>query len=179
MLSSALDALFATIFDLDEAHSSVQAMIRPTSQLGSLPVPDDIDEPVTFPLSPVPEVASAVVTLTNSLAISFQSPLGAWHHWLFSNSPEMRKAYAVKENMITEQIDKAKERLFDGPEGTQAATTCLLDDILQHEALAAAKEGREPDLKSRTVYDEVRMHVSKPGLTHCHSNGVSSAQSGI
>jgi hypothetical protein len=152
MEMSAMDALLASIFDLDKLHSSVAPQIDSLSLINSVPIPKDGSSPVSFTQVPVPAIARAVVTLTESLAVSFQSPLSEWHHWIFGQFPTMREAYATKEKMITDQIDKAAKRLFNDPD---APMTCLLDDLLRHELTAAAKDKREPNFKSRTVYDEV------------------------
>jgi hypothetical protein len=155
MAHSALDALLGAIFNLDKTHSSVAPQIRSLSFLDSVPIPGNDRSPVHFAQAPIPVVARAIVTLTKSLAISFQSPLSEWHHWLFGQLTEMRNAYATKEKLITDEIEKAIERLGNGTDGTYALATCLLDDLLRHEVMSAARAKREPNFKSRTVYDEV------------------------
>ncbi|KAL7625212.1 hypothetical protein AAE478_004427 [Parahypoxylon ruwenzoriense] len=155
MANAALDAIIGAVFNVDDSESVTSAQLRLLSPLASLPVPEHPHSPVHFPKAPMPPVAHAMVTLTESIAVAFQSPLSKWHHWFLSQLPYMRKAYAVKENMITQQLENATKRLFDSSAGTQQGTTCLLDVLLQHELMAAGKEKRAPNYKSRVVYDEL------------------------
>ncbi|RYP44389.1 hypothetical protein DL768_009155 [Monosporascus sp. mg162] len=99
----------------------------------------------------IEKVFDTLITLTDSIAAAFRSPLSRWHHWLLSQTSRMRKAYAIEENMITQHLESAARRLLESP----GNITCLLDDLLQNELVAAAKEKRTPDYKSRAVYDEL------------------------
>ncbi|RYP07819.1 hypothetical protein DL764_002274 [Monosporascus ibericus] len=152
MANAAFDGIAGAVFSLDDVESIILAQIRLLSPLGSVPVPENDDAAaVHFPKAPMPPIADAIITLTDSIAVAFRSPLSGWHHWLLSQTPRMRKAYAIKEHMITQHLESAAKRLLESP----GNITCLLDDLLQNELVAAAKEKRAPDYKSRAVYDEL------------------------
>jgi hypothetical protein len=72
--------------------------------------------------------------------------------------PYMRKASAIKEKFLKEEVDKTLNKLVGNSPAAKAIdmdVNCALEDILRREMLLSEKEGRPPIFHSRDIYDEV------------------------
>ena len=66
--------------------------------------------------------------------------------------PSMRRARAIKNKVIADELQKSVERL----QGQQnAVTRCAIDDVLRRELAIAKKEGRAPRYHTKAMFDEV------------------------
>lgn len=151
---AALDAVWAFVFGADASNSATKASIRGLSSAKELALPSNIDTEAPIPESPLPASMQSIVTLSASLETSMKSPLPVLAHWLLRQTPSMRKAMAIKDNLIREEVDKTKNR-FAGKMEKDLDVKCAMDDILRRETLSAEKEGRAPMFHSRAMYDEV------------------------
>jgi hypothetical protein len=118
-----------------------------------------MDEPVVFPVSRTPAAQQSILTLTDSLEVAIKSPFPRIAHWFHRWMPHMRKARVIKEEMISDALEKGKVRIAQSGRDRDQAT-CALDFILFRELIAAEKENREPAYNSRVIYDEVSpLHI--------------------
>jgi hypothetical protein len=147
--NGALDFIFATTFGLDVRQSTTGAQIDLLIDTKSIPDVTEESKPVDFPIAARPPVFEAILTLTESLETSVKSPSPKLHHWFLRQLPYMRRARSVKEDFITKELDKAVQTFESGKNAHSA-----LEDILHRELLAAKKENRVPNYKSRAIYDE-------------------------
>ncbi|KAJ5519301.1 Cytochrome P450 [Penicillium expansum] len=153
---AALDVIFAVIFSLDPKDSVINAQRQLIASTASINItsPSSIDEPAVFPDAPISGAPKAILTLTESLKFLAISPIPKLTFWLVSLLPNMRRARAAKETMITTELEKAKTRLSIGAKEEQFAR-CAIDDILRRELATAEKENREPAYNTRTIFDEL------------------------
>jgi len=129
----------------------------------------DTREAVEFPQVQMPHAQESILTLTESLELSIKSPVPRTAHWFLRKLPYMRKAHAYKENMIATELDKAKKRFSEGSLEKQV-TRCAMDDVLRRELAAAKKEDREPNYKTRAIFDEVSLALSTGAQTNANSS---------
>lgn len=154
IIEALMDAISASTFGLPQSDGAVTAQLRNVRALDRLPeMSKEKADPVHFPRAARPPLIEAFMTLTQSMVACVESPVPRLHHWCLRQMPYMRKARALKENMISTQLDRAMSR-FSGPDPEQVST-CVLDDILRRELKMAEKENRKPASKSRTIFDEV------------------------
>lgn len=152
-----MDAIVASTFGHDGSADVISAHMRFLFSVSRIQVPANGDYSVEFPAGPMPAIAAALITLTNSLEMTFKSPVPTLHHSILRQFHYMRKAKSIKENIIARQLQNASKRFTKGSASHQD-TKCVMDKILRREIKAAAKEKRLPAYKSRAMYDE----VSKP-----------------
>ncbi|ETS79079.1 hypothetical protein PFICI_08932 [Pestalotiopsis fici W106-1] len=126
----ALDSIFASSFGLEESESNTIQRIQALERWKPR-IPDHVDEPVGFPEGSVPEIFSAILTLSNSF-------------------PYMRKAEAVKDQYIRNNVDEYVQLISEGDTKPKSA----LHSVLLRERDVAAKEGREPEYRKRAIADE-------------------------
>jgi hypothetical protein len=114
----------------------------------------------------MPPEQESVITLTDSLEISAKLPMPKLMHWLLRWLPYMRKAQAMKEEMIKRELEKGKVRFAQGKKDELVAR-CAMDDILYRELATAAKENRTPIYDSRMIYDEVSLCLLSMTVLFC------------
>jgi hypothetical protein len=153
--SGALDFIFAATFGLDVRDSTTGAQLDLLKDTKFAPDSLDDNKPVDFPVAARPPVFEAILTLTESLETTVKSPFPKLHHWFLRQLPYMRRARAVKEEFITKELEKAVKGFESGKDAHSA-----LEDILHRELVAAKKEDRVPNYKSRAIYDEVTLTPS-------------------
>ena len=152
MNHTALDAVWAATFGSE--IGTTKAQLDLLSSLNSINTTLGHDGTITFPVAENPPAFQAILTLTDSLTITLQSPVPPLHHWFLRQLPYMRSAKAYKDQRINDELEAAKRRFMDGGEKDQV-TRCAMDDILRREIAIARKEGREPAYNTRTIQDEV------------------------
>jgi hypothetical protein len=110
-------------------------------------------EPVKFsPPPPTPDI-DALVTVNKSLHVAVFSPLPDLHHWILRKT-KWKKAFQRKEEIITEEINKAVERLAAG-DGSDSNSKSAMDHMVLREMSAAKKAGRKPVFDMPSMRDEV------------------------
>ncbi|OQE42360.1 hypothetical protein PENCOP_c004G07675 [Penicillium coprophilum] len=153
---AALDAIWAVSFPLNPRDSLMYAQRWLLTSLTSINTTSstDINEPAVFPEVSIPDVASSIFTLTESLESMMLSPIPKLKFWFMSQLPYMRRARAVKEATMASELEKAKARFSSGTQEERIAR-CALDAILRRELAAAKQENREPTYNTRTIFDEI------------------------
>ncbi|OWP04689.1 hypothetical protein B2J93_5708 [Marssonina coronariae] len=151
---AALDAVWFMVFGANLSNSTTKASLRNLLSAKTIELPSDIDAEAPIIDAPLPPCMQSVITLSESLETSLKSPLPVLAHWFLRQTPAMRKAIAVKDKFIKEEIDKTIAR-FAGKQEKDMDVRCAMDDILRRETLLADKDGREPMFHSRSMYDEI------------------------
>lgn len=143
---SALDAIFASSFGLEEGESCTFHRLGAVST--SQPeLSDDVDVPVEFPAGMVPEVFRAVLTLAHSVEQTQLSPAPRLTSWVLRQMPYMRKAKDIKDAYIASKVDDCIAILDKAPKSA-------LHSVLGREKATAEKEERIPEYHSRAIADE-------------------------
>ncbi|KAJ4368080.1 hypothetical protein N0V83_006435 [Neocucurbitaria cava] len=146
---AALDAIFASSFGLPEEESNTYQRLAAVER--STPsVPSNVDEPVEFPDGRVPDIFSAVLTLANSVTDTQLSPAPRLTSWVLRKLPYMRKATAIKDQYIRDQVAQCVQLINKGSEKPRSA----LHSVLVREKETAGKEDRQPDYYKRAIADE-------------------------
>ncbi|KAK4939050.1 hypothetical protein LTR10_020624 [Elasticomyces elasticus] len=149
-----LDSVFAATFGLEAKDSATTSQLEHLlsyTSANELKVPEMADLPIDIPKTRRPAAFEAVITLTESLEISIKAPLPRLAHWFLRRLPYMRKARAIKEKLIHDEVEEGVRRRSSGDHIKRSA----LDDILHREVVLAEKEGRRPAYHSRIIYDEL------------------------
>lgn len=151
---AALDAAWNVIFGANPSNNATRLQLEYCASIKAIEQPGDKDKEVHIPHAQDPAIFKAVITLTDSLAVAVQSPLPAEAHWVIRQFPYMRKAKAVKDKFMKEEVEKSLQR-FAGKGANEIEATCGKDEILRREMLLSEKEGRAPLYHSKGMYDEV------------------------
>lgn len=110
---------------------------------------------VTFPVHPLTAELDATLTIVESSAVGFSSPIPRWHYWVISHFPYLRNAARVREEWTRREIDKAVEAISKDGSDNEWATRSALEFMVLREAAAAKKAQRLPRFHRRRIYDEV------------------------
>lgn len=149
IMYEALDSVFASSFGLEESASNTIQRIQALE--GWRPeIPDHADEPVEFPEGSVPKIFSAILVLSNSIMDTQLSPFPVLTSWIIRKFPYMRKAEAIKDRYIRDNVDEFAQLISEGDARPRSA----LHSVLLRERDVAAKEGRAPDYRRRAISDE-------------------------
>lgn len=159
--SFALDSIFASSFGLPEAESNTYRRVQRIQRWNLNPLlfadaeQHKLDTPVPFPEdADVPEVFSAVLTLSNSVTDTQLSPAPRLTSWIMRKFPYMRKATAIKDAYIRDKTETCialvESNDTTGPNQPRSA----LHSVLLRERDVAAKEGRPPAYRRRGIADE-------------------------
>ncbi|KAL1617767.1 hypothetical protein SLS56_010831 [Neofusicoccum ribis] len=131
---AALDSIFASSFGLAEADSiTVQRLDAVSRWVPELP--PDIDTPVAFPDSAIPEIFAAVLTLADSVKAGQLSPSPRLTSWVLRKLPHMRRATATKDAFMAAQIAASLRLIETSP--TARPRSALHSVLLRSRALAA------------------------------------------
>lgn len=159
MSNSALDMTWAAFFGRDTPIHQTRANITALSACSPNDVSARRDGAVDFPVPyHSPEFAS-LVHISESLEIPMQSATPAFSHWLHRQTKPWKKAYALKEKVIREEISK-RLRAAEA-NGGEFAVRCGLDSILRREKIMSEREGKAPAYFSRAMVDEVCLYHLK------------------
>ncbi|KAI0441728.1 cytochrome P450 [Xylaria telfairii] len=146
---AALDGIFASSFGLLEEESitiqRLEAVLQWKPEIMS-----DVDDPVSFPETSIPEPFAAVLTLANSVTDTQLSPAPALTSWVLRQFPYMKKAIAIKDNYIRNKMEESVALIDGGDYEPRSA----LHSVLLREREVASKEGRRPDYYKRAISDE-------------------------
>lgn len=155
--SFALDSIFASSFGLPETESNTYQRLqmiqrwKPDPLLSAAPEKKGTDTPVPFPEdADVPEVFSAVLTLSNSVTDTQLSPAPRLTSWVIRKLPYMRKATALKDAYIRGKTEECIALIEAGDTQPRSA----LYSVLLRERDVAAKESRPPAYRRRGIADE-------------------------
>ena len=158
-----LDVIFAVTFGLDAEDSTTTAALRLLSTGSAIELPADIDKPVEFPELTFPPVFRSILHLTEIMGVASRMPSPRLYLWFQKQLPRTRKAFRLKEEFISRELKRGLDKFLAGEQTSRSA----LEEILQREVAAAAKENRPPIYTSRAIYDEVGSLLSfSHGLHH-------------
>lgn len=146
---AALDGIFASSFGLLEAESITIQRLEAVLQWKP-EIPSDVDDPVSFPETSIPEPFAAVLTLATSVTDTQLSPAPALTSWVLRQFPYMRKAIAIKDNYIRNKVEESMALIDRGDNEPRSA----LHSVLLREKKIASKEGRRPNYHKRAISDE-------------------------
>lgn len=155
----ALDIILAAAFGIPLEQSTTQKQyeflqLQP-SQIKSASSKDD---PVTYSRTPIHESRTALMKVTGTVVVGYKSPFPGLHHWILRNTI-WRRDFALKEEFITDEINKGVERLTSG--NTQEnRMRCAMDMMLLREFGYAKKEGRKPNTNAPRMRDELFGYVA-------------------
>lgn len=179
MYMVALDIIMAVTFDHRSSDTMVMRQMRhlknwyrQAARLHNNNNHDDAEragEPFPFPSIPLTPDLAALVYLTESLNVAFQSPVPRLAHWLYLQKPASRQALRRKQELIRRNIDASVARLqcqqqHDSEDAHRNKNRprkplCALDEILLREQALASKRGMPPNFHRFAVYDEVFTYV--------------------
>jgi hypothetical protein len=139
---TALDAIWAAAFGTHPGTTKSQLELLSTIKKIDLPQGQNMQ--VGFPKAPLPPAFDAIITLTDSLETTVQSPVPRLHHWLLRQLPYMRSAKAYKDRYIAESLERALKK-FSNATGKDESVNSAMEHLLQRELAASKKEGRAPE----------------------------------
>ena len=151
-----LDAIWAATFPFETKNSYISAqlpLLRAVKYLNQIDTLQQ-DEALDFPETEKPPSFEAVLELSDSLQVAASSVFPVLAHWLYRQTPRMRRAIKMKDDYIENELAKAEQR-FSNSE--TAKVNCAMDHIVKRERLAAKKENRNPVYNTLTIKDEVRL----------------------
>ncbi|KAF2966227.1 hypothetical protein GQX73_g7360 [Xylaria multiplex] len=146
---AALDAIFSSSFGLPEAESITIHGLEAVSQWKP-DIPSNMDVPVKFPDTNVPEMFDAILTIADSVKDTQLSPAPILSGWVLRQFPYMKKAIAIKDNYIRKKAEEAAALIESGDYEPRSA----MHSVLLRERELAGKEGRRPDYYKRAISDE-------------------------
>ncbi|RBA18288.1 hypothetical protein FPRO05_10583 [Fusarium proliferatum] len=158
---AAFEIIWAATFGFDSGSTNAQTELLETlpefTNLG------DMDHEVEFPVAPDPPVFKAGLALNDAMNIGVQSLVPGLHLWLAYNlMPSLRAARNLKEAVIQDEIKKAINKFsnqtdlnWEDQGNLKRHMKSAVDIVIAREIDSARKEGRTPELMSRTVQDEL------------------------
>lgn len=154
---SALDTIVSVAFEFPSNRMTIKNQIK---KIESTPYSEDLRaedeaEPYSFSdVSPDPQL-EACIYLTESIGVPFQSIFPRLAHWIYLQKKDSKHAFALKEQLIRENIDRSVARIQNTPSGEKYTLKCAVDGIVLREKSTAEKNNLSPDYHKREIYDEV------------------------
>lgn len=150
---AALDIIMTVAFDYAQSDTMIVKQIQ--SLQNHPPSNDDSkDEPFPFQDVPLGPELHALVFLTESIGVAFQSTIPRLAHWLYLQKSEAQKAFRTRKQFIKGNIEQSIKRLEDRERNRRLR--CAVDQMLLREKASAEKSGVQPDFHKPAIYDEVR-----------------------
>ncbi|KAM5510009.1 cytochrome P450 [Fusarium oxysporum f. sp. phaseoli] len=152
-----LDVITAVSFGLDDENSAnkwqLDDMLARSTAGVTFTQPER--KIVDFPVRPLTTELDATMTIVESAAVGFSSPIPRWHYWILSQFPYLKNAARVREELTRREIDKAVKAISkDGSENAWV-THSALEFMVLRETAAAQKARRPPRFQRRRIYDEL------------------------
>ncbi|SCV57307.1 related to TRI13-cytochrome P450 [Fusarium fujikuroi] len=152
-----LDVITAVSFGLADENSATRRQLddmlaRSTAGV-TFTQPDK--KIVAFPVHPLTEELDATLTIVESSAVGFSSPIPRFHYWVISHFPYLRNAARVREEWTRREINKAVEAISKDGSDNEWATRSALEFMVLREVAAAQKAQRLPRFHRRRIYDEL------------------------
>ncbi|KAH6896681.1 cytochrome P450 [Thelonectria olida] len=145
-----LDIICSVAFGLDEDNETLRSEIAYLRSFD--PCVTDIDDPVHFPNAPaIPEV-TALLNLSDMIAIAQSSPFPSISQHFAMLRPKHARAWWYRRRLVHRQTAKSVKRLQEGKAFSQE---CALDQLLWREMCAAKKARRKPNFYSPIIRDEL------------------------
>ncbi|KAF5654303.1 cytochrome P450 monooxygenase 3A14, partial [Fusarium circinatum] len=123
-----LDVITAVSFGLDDKNSATRRQLDDMLSRSTAGV--KFTQPgktiVDFPIHPLTAELDATLTIVESSAVGFSSPIPRWHYWILSQFPYLKNAARVREEWTRCEIDKAVKGVSkDGSENAWATRSAL------------------------------------------------------
>ncbi|KUI61652.1 Cytochrome P450 4V2 [Cytospora mali] len=153
----ALDAVLAFAIGTDFKENATRAQIQLLQGLSAeqLVKTGSEDDPVEFPVAPMGEAISGLLTLTGTVERVRSAPSLRLRWWFLMREKVFKDAWKAKEDCIHEELDKAvqarKQHQGKGDAWVRSAVAHMVD----RETHLAEKEGRQPDYHSTAMVTEV------------------------
>lgn len=154
---AAFDAVAAFTFGSSFPHSALKAQVDGLNSLS----PNDIargtaDDAVDFPTFDIDESISSMIRLVDGIETAQSSPSPSLAWVVTKLSKWFRRASAVKDRCIRDEIEKAAASIKQADDDASLVQERhAVDHIIKREKALAQKEGREPDLFAGRIIDEV------------------------
>lgn len=153
---AALDAVFDFGFGDAVERRALMSQIEAVGAYETQP-PEATKGPlVDFPTAPIDPSFQAMLNSVENVGPVTASgwPKLAW--WLIGWKPSVRRNRAIIDEFTKGQLMKAADRYTNGgADDSDEFAKSAIDLMVQREAIAAKKEGREPVFWNRTMRDEV------------------------
>lgn len=154
---ASLDVMLEFAFGKNWVETSLGQQLNLVSRLGSSDVKlGDLDEPVTFPLSPIADFLKSVYEAPEIVEKTINALMPKLQTWWWSKQSWYKKIFDDKERAMKEQVAIGIKNFRAGHVETG------VEHMLMREAARAKKEGREPDFDSKVFRDEVSL-LPTPG----------------
>jgi hypothetical protein len=134
--------------DINESALSPQLEAMSSLDPSSLSQGTD-DDPVDFPEAPLSVFLDAVQEAPNVLERTTVSITPKLSYWWWSHQDWHKKIYAQKDMVLPQQLRKAAENCENNH------IKSALDHIMMREKALARKQGRQPQLVTQSMADEV------------------------
>jgi hypothetical protein len=151
---AALDAIWAFSFGTDSTVGESKVNLDLLSRMETIDKSDCLDDPVAFPNAKPNEHYTTMYTIVGLMDSAVQSPFPRISTWFLRKQSRIRKAYQQRDEMIAEELERAKEG-FTSSVDQNHQIRCAREEIMSRELRAANKEGRNPEYHTKTIYDEV------------------------
>jgi hypothetical protein len=147
---ASLDVMLFYAFGEDINESALSPQLEAMSSLdpSSLSQGTD-DDPVDFPEAPLSVFLDAVQEAPNVLERTTVSITPKLSYWWWSHQDWHKKIYAQKDMVLPQQLRKAAENCENNH------IKSALDHIMMREKALARKQGRQPQLVTQSMADEV------------------------
>lgn len=158
LYSLTLDLMMAIAFEFQRADCMTTKRINELNLLDAKSFAHGGQEkPVQFPPVALTEELGALVYLSESIGVGFQSiipRIATWFYLTFRRAS--RQALAARRRLINRNIENSLKRLEAQKTDEKKKLRCAVDQVLLREMAIADKAGREPDFHKGAIYDEVR-----------------------
>lgn len=145
-----LDALWQSFSGKDAG--SVRAQIAFLSTLDKLPLPSSAEDPVVFPRGPSTPFFDATMTISDGMNSVATSPVPRLHSQLLPYLPSQRKAFVVKDQILTDVINETRAQHLAAADGQLDANGAM--DLVMSRNLKLV-EKHEPPVSDKALLDEL------------------------
>lgn len=150
---AALDIIMTVAFDYSQSETMLVKQIESLQGHAAADSIGSEDEPFPFEDVPLGPDLHALVFLSESIGVAFQSIVPRFAHWLYLQKSEAQKALRTRKQFIKRNIEQSIKRL-ENPEKDRILR-CAVDKMLLREREFAEKSGIQPDFHKSAIYDEV------------------------
>ena len=145
-----IDVMLHHTFGTDYNESALKPQLELLNQMTSSSIPEGrIDEPVTFTEVPHSFFLQLLHETAEILERTTVSPTPQLSVWWWSKQTWYKKIVRERNRVVKAQLQKAADNLNAGK------IESALDHMMMREQVAAEKQGREPQLFSQGMADEV------------------------
>ncbi|KAI0483413.1 cytochrome P450 [Xylaria cf. heliscus] len=164
---AALDIIMAVTFGRPESRNDTMPRhlqeIRTSATTGMLFSCRGRENCAEFPRAPLSEDFENILAVKETMRIGFSSPFPYPHIWLLKRFTKLGNSFTRKDQVIHNEISRATERLFsrqtDQSRYKSQNIRCAMDNMILRELALAKREGRNPDIHSPRLRDELFLYI--------------------